>query len=206
MGWIIALGAIILLAVLPLGVSVKYNEDGVAVNLIAGPVKIKLLPKPKGKVKKKPNPKKKSGNSPAAATAKKDKTKKEKKGGSITDFLPLLKTALDFLNDFRRKLRVRRMDAKVILAADDPCDLAVNYGKTWAAVGNVMPYLERFLVIKRRDIQVECDFTASNTLILVHVDLTITLGRIICLLVRYGVRALRQYLLIMKKRKGGATK
>ena len=94
----------------------------------------------------------------------------------------------------------------MILAGGDPCDLAVNYGKAWTAVGNIMPHLERFLVIKKRDIQIKCDFVDAKTTIYVCLDLTITLGRLIWLLVRYGVRALKEYLTIMKKRKGGAAK
>ena len=207
MGWLVALGVVVLLAILPLGASLVYNEEGFSTDLIAGPIKIRLYPK-KPKTKKSKNRSDKSGKKKTSPTpvSKAEKAKKEKQSGSVTDFMPLLKTALAFLNDFRRKLRVNRLETKVILAGGDPCDLAVNYGKTWAAVGNLMPNLERFLVIKRRNIQVECDFTTGSTLILVHVDLTITLGRVFYLLVRYGVRAIREYFAIMKKRKGGATK
>ena len=47
MGWLIALGIVFLLAVLPLGVRVRYNSEGLLVKIIAGPVKITLLPRPK---------------------------------------------------------------------------------------------------------------------------------------------------------------
>ena len=47
MGWWITLGILTLLAILPLGVSVKYDEDGAVVKLIAGPVKITLFPRKK---------------------------------------------------------------------------------------------------------------------------------------------------------------
>lgn len=221
MGWHIALGIVLLLAVLPLGVSVKYDADGVLVRLIAGPLKITLFPRPK-KVKK-PKKEKKSNtgenqpeqqaaepDQPAAESApeKKPEQEPEKKpsGGSVTDFLPLLKTALDMLGAFRRRLRVNVLELKVILAGDDPCDLGIQYGRTWAAIGNLQPQLERFLVIKKRKIEVECDFTASKTLINARLDLTITLGRILATVVVYGVRALIQFLKINKKRKGGAAK
>ena len=49
MGWLIALGIIVLLAILPLGVSVKYNADGAVVKVIAGPIRITLFPRPKKK-------------------------------------------------------------------------------------------------------------------------------------------------------------
>lgn len=60
----------------------------------------------------------------------------------------MVKVALNFLGDFRRKLRVNRLELKLILAGGDPCDLAVNYGRAWTAVGNLMPQLERLFVIK----------------------------------------------------------
>ena len=45
MGWLIALGVVIHLAVLPLGVSVKYNAEGALVRVILGPVKFTLFPR-----------------------------------------------------------------------------------------------------------------------------------------------------------------
>ena len=49
MGWLIALGVLVLLAILPLGASVRYDSEGVLVRLIASPVKITLFPRPKKK-------------------------------------------------------------------------------------------------------------------------------------------------------------
>ena len=212
MGWLIAFGILFLLAILPLGASVKYNADGPLVKIIAGPIRFTVFPlkkKEKEPKKEKPKKEKKSKQEPAAEDSKKtavSEEEKKEKGGSLLDFLPLVQVALDFLGDFRRKLRLNRLELKLIMAADDPCDLAVNYGRAWAAVGNLFPLLERAFVIKKRDIEVECDFTASETLVIARLDITITLGRIVALAVRYGIRALREYLKIMKLRKGGAVK
>ena len=225
MGWLITLGILILLAILPLGVSVKYDEDGPLVKLIAGPVKITLFPRKKKdkKEKKKAKPKKTEETQksdkvePEPAKAEPAKTeqpakesKKEapakKSGGPITDFLPLVQIALDMLGAFRRRLRVNMLELKLIMAADDPCDLAVNYGRAWTAVGNLMPRLERVFVIKKRNIEVECDFEASQTRVIARLDLTITLGRILVTVVVYGIKALIEFLKIKNKRKGGASK
>ena len=203
MFWLITAGVLVLLAVLPLGVSAAYDEGGPLVRLIAGPIRIRVYPtKPKKEKAKDQKPKK--------TTEKKQEKKKteekpaEKKGGSVRDFLPLVSLALEFLNDFRRKLRVNQLQLRVILAGDDPCDLAVNYGKAWAALGNLMPQLERVLVIQKRDVEVECDFISSQTLIVAKLDLTITLGRLLAVSSYHGVRILWQFLIIMKTRKGGA--
>lgn len=204
MGWLITLGILVLLAVLPLGIHIRYDEDGVLGKLIAGPIRILLFPRPKKekkeKPKKKPKPKKKKKPAPAAA-----KPKEKKKGGPITDFLPLVDVALGFLNGFRKKLRIDCLELKIVMAGGDPCDLAVNYGKAWAALGNLQPLLERVLVIKKRNIELECDFVAASTLVTARVDITMTLGRLLALVAVAAFRAVKEFLKIMKKRKGGAA-
>ena len=52
----------------------------------------------------------------------------------------------------------------------------------------------------------ECDFTANETLVIARLDLTITLGRLLSLGAVYGIRALKVFLKMKKKRKGGAVK
>ena len=204
MGWLIALGVLTLLAILPLGVRIRYDSSGFFAGVIAGPLGLTLFPRRK----KKKKPKQKPDAQKAMAEKKKTAASQEKlkQGGSLTDFLPLVRLALDFLGDFRRKLRINRLEIKLILAGDDPCDLAVNYGRAWSALGNLMPQLERLFVIRKRDLQVECDFTADHTTIFTCLELTITLGRLISLGVGYGIRAVRELMIIQKKRKGGAVK
>ena len=208
MGWVIFFAVVLLLAILPLGVFVSYDEDGVLVKIVAGPVKITLFPRPKKEKKSEKKSKKKTSVSPAEQLPKPPQPPKQvpekKKGGSWTDFLPLVQVALDFLGSFRRKLRINRLDLKLTMAGDDPCDLAVNYGRAWAAVGNLMPQLERLFVIKKRNIEVACDFTASQTLVKFRSETTITLGRLVSLAVVYGIRVFREFWKIKTKRKGGA--
>ena len=207
MGWIIALGILVLLAILPLGAAVRYNAEGLSLKVIAGPIRIPILPaKKKDPAKKQKQEDQADKNKDANKSAPKKKEDKPKeKGGPITDFLPLVKTALQLLNSFRKKLRINHLNLKLILAADDPCDLAVNYGKANAAMGNLLPLLERCFVIKKRDIEVECDFESAQTLIIARADITITLGWLLGILVFYGVRALKQFFKIKNKRKGGAS-
>ena len=213
MGWYIALGILVLLAVLPLGVSARYNAGGLLVKVIAGPVRITVFPlrkKEKKKPKKTEEPEKPAAEpapqNPPAPPKPKEESSTQEKGGSILDFWPLVQIALDFLGDFRRKLRLDNLELKLILAGGDPASLAINYGRTWAAVGNLMPHLDRLFVIKKRDIEVECDFTGTETLVIARLDLTITLGRILSLAVVYAIRAIKEFLNIKKKRKGGAAK
>lgn len=211
MGWLIALGILVLLAILPLGVVAGYQAEGFSLKLIAGPVRIPLVPgkkkDPEAEKKKKEEKKAKKSSKTGHKSGKSpSKGAKKEKGGPIIDFLPIVKTVLDLLNSFRKKLRIKRLDLKLIMAGDDPCDLAVNYGRANAAMGNLLPQLEKCFVIKKRNVEVECDFEASQTVILARVDVTITLGWLLALVVHYGIRALKQYLTIQELRKGGASK
>ena len=211
MGWLIALGVLVLLAVTPVGIRLRYNSEGIFLQAVMGLVHITVLPKKKkskdnkrAKDKKQPPDKEKKPAKKTAKTGKPAAPSSKEQGGSVTDFLPLVKVGLDFLGEFRRKLRLDNLELKLIFGGGDPDDLAVNYGKAWAAVGNLMPQLERIFVIRKRNIEVECDFMAEQTLVIARVQVTITVGRLLATLVRYGIRAMREYLKITNKRKGGA--
>lgn len=193
MGWLIALGVLIGIAALPIGISAVYNTAGPKVQVLVGPVRLTVYPR-----------KKKSADENKKQTKKTPAQNKQTSGGSAKDFVPLLHRVLDFLRAVKGKLRVRRLDLKLTLGGDDPADLAVNYGRAWAAIGNLIPLLERHFVIQKRDVEVQCDFTSYETCIYARLDLTITVGRLLRLGASHGIPALREYLNIMKLRKGGA--
>ena len=214
MGWLIALGIVVVLAILPLGASVIYDRNGPLVRIIAGLLKIQVFPmKKKAKQDKPKKEKEKKEPEPAEASAEEQPAKEKKKkppkdpdeGGSVLDFLPFVELLFNFLGDFRRKLRIGHLKLHLTMAGDDPCDLAINYGRANAGMATLIAQLERLFVIRNRDVHINCDFTASETTILARLDISITLGRIISLLVCYAVRALKTYLSIKKKRKGGAN-
>ena len=205
MEWLIVLAVILLLIFLilliPLGVSATYDDRGPLVKVIAGPIRFRIYPKKKDdRAGKKKESKKAAG---ASGQARKDQ---KKKGGRFKEFMPYVQMGLDLLNDLRRKIKVKRLELKLILAGDDPCDLGIAYGSAWAAVGNLIPLLEQCFVIKKRNVQVDCDFTQTETTVYVRADITITLGRLLGLALRYGWRALKEYIKIIMKRNGGANK
>ena len=49
---LIILGVLVLLALIPLGAHVRYDADGAFVWVVAGPIRIRLLPKKPKKAKK----------------------------------------------------------------------------------------------------------------------------------------------------------
>ena len=119
--------------------------------------------------------------------------------------IDIVQTIIKFLDHFRRKIRVDHLELKILLAGGDPCDLAVNYGKSWIALGNLMPQLERVFVIKKRNLEVECDFCGEKTNIYARMDATITMARVLHLLTWHGIKIIKQLLQLKKLREGGAN-
>lgn len=217
MGWWIALGILIGILILPIGVSALYDSQGVRARVIIGFIRFTIFPTKKKakKEKKKESPKEAAqeaqkeepadeASKPAKTDAAKKKTavKREDPGGSLLDFLPVLKLALKFVGEFFGKtLHVDVLYLKVTMAGGDPCDLAVNYGKAWAALGNLWPKLDDLMTIKKRDVQLQCDFEGDETLVNARVDLTLTLGRVLGLTICYGARIAWNLVKILNKRK-----
>ena len=192
MGWLIALAVLVGIAILPIGIRGVYQETTAGVWVLIGPFKFRLYPaKPKAKKK-------------ASSQSKKQEKKNSKKGGSLSDFYPIARTVLDFLQELHRKVSVKSLEMKVVLAGDDPCNLAVNYGRAWAAVGSLMPQLDRFLSIRKKNIEVECDFLAESTKVYAKVDATLTVARAFSLGARHGIKIIKDILKLKKLRKGGA--
>ena len=119
MGWLIALGIITLMAILPLGVSIRYDADGLVVKLIIGPVKVTLYPRTQNVKKEKDHkqgteqqpiesapPAQTNSTAQTESVQVKEDSPAKSSGGPITDFLPLLRIVLDMLGTFRRRLRL----------------------------------------------------------------------------------------------------
>ncbi len=201
MGWLLAVGILLLLAVLPLGVSVLYGEQGPAARVVVGFLKLQVFP-----LKKKAKKQTPSQQQPKPQKPKKGPPENTvPKGGSWTDFLPLVEVGLDLLGDLRRKLRVDCLKLHLVMAGDDPCDLAVNYGRMNAAVAGLLARLEQFLVIKKQEVYLGCDFAGDKTLVAARLDVTIPLGRLVAMGLVYGLRALKTYRNIQKQQEGGAN-
>lgn len=201
MGWLIALGIIILLAILPLGVRILYNAEGLFVWICIGPIKLLWFPDTEEKDEEE---KEKTKKTIYMAAGKQRKVNTENKtGGLLTDFIDIVKAYLMLLRLLRPKVRIKRLEMNLVMASDDPCDLAVNYGKAWAIVGNLIPLLESALVIKKRDIQVGCDFEASQTRIYARADIKIMLYRLIGVVFTYVYRLVKQYSNVKNSGKDG---
>ncbi len=204
-GWLIALGVLLtvpaLIPLIPVRLNIFYDKDGLSYKLFFGLLKIRpeWLESEEGlKPRLQRDAKVITKKAKAAAT--------EKDGGDLSQFWPFLEALGKLLNDLRKKIRVKKLDLALIMGGDDPCNLALSYGKAWAAVGNILPLLEQIFVIKKRDVQVHCDFTAQSTKVYLRLHATMTLFRLVSLLVQYGVPAYREYEIITNIDEGGAQK
>ena len=187
MWWLIAVATLLLLGLVPIRLCLRYDAYGFRLWLKIWPFRVSIVP---GKQKKKRK---------LAKNVKKPVTEQKGKGGKLTSFLPYMENVLAFLAELPRRLTVRCLEATLILANDDPCDLAVNYGRCWAALGNLMPRLESMFRIRKRELRVECDFFGEETKILFNMDIALTVGRLLCMVAIHGSRALHKYISILNK-------
>ena len=201
---LIVLAVLVLLALIPLGAHVRYDAEGAFVWIVAGPVRIRLLPKKAKKPKKDRKKKKKKGDKPGKPEEEKPGEKKEKRpvGGLIRDFMPFVRLGLDLLGCFFRKLRIPILTLHVGFGGtDDPAGAAVNYGRAWSAIGAIMQPVRAGTRIGKENISCSCDFTRGDMRVFTELKAVFLLGDLVAMGVRYGFRALRLYLRMKKQRK-----
>lgn len=190
-GWILA-GAcaiLLLLLLLPLGIYIGYGADGATLKLVVGCFSFRLYPRKK----KRRKVKKQTADPPKSASASPE-SDAQKRGGKLSAVKPYIPVALELLQGIRHRLLVRRLTLLVNLAGDDPCDLALEYGKISGAVGSLMPLLERAFRIQKRDVQVFCDFTSAETEVYLNLQIVACPVRLLPLLLRCGLKTLKLFI------------
>ncbi len=202
MGWWIALGILLLIGCLPVGVHLQYDESGPQVKIVVGVFRIPVFPREKSEKKpKKVAPKRKKARSPAKPA----QPAAKKTSGNLKDFLPLLRRLWELMVEFRNALRINRLELKLCLAGEDPYNLAMCYSRIWAAMGVLDAQLERLFRIRKKRLLVDCDFLGSDIHAEGVLELTVTPGRLLWLTIRQSFRILPEVYKILSIRKGGAT-
>ena len=195
MGWLIALAVLVLVGFVPLGIIGEYQDLGANAWVCIGPFRYRVFPRQKAPLKDKKTAgfeKKKQGSAV-----------KKKSAGNLSDFLPLAENLFDLLIDFRKRLKIPMLRMHLVLAEEDPYDLAIHYANAWAALGNLVPRLEQNFQIKKRDMTVSCDFTANKTKIYAYVYATISLGALLYLVIYHGLKGINKFRQL--KGKGGTN-
>ena len=212
---LIILGVLLLINLIPIGVIFRYNGE-ISLKLAIAFLRLKLMPK-KPKSRKKLEKEKKKKEKKAVAKEKKKKKKqaqsliakppappkpKQPLKDKIAGLLPWAKLGVSFVGEFfHRKLCVKRLQIRVALAGGDPAKLALSNGKAWEAIGITVPVLEQAFRIKKRKIVVYPDFLAKKTDVDAEIDVRLTLGGLMLLLLKYAFRAVKLLLAARKEKK-----
>lgn len=202
---LVILAVLVLIGCIPVGVDAAYGESGVLLSAKIGFFRLQILPAKPQKPKKPKKPKQQKPAASPAPSAAPDAPAAEaapQKKLALPGGLRLVNLALSTLGDLRRKLRVEELTLHVTFAGDDPADAALHYGQAWAAVGALMPALDRLFVIKKRDICPILDYNREQMSVDAHLILTITIGRALALGLKAGLGFLK---LLNDSKKGGAN-
>ena len=154
----------IVVLLLHVGVRILYDEDGLRVYILAGPVKIDLfglLDRPGKARRKKKQPTEQKSAEP----------KKPGSPGGLNASLGDIRGLLDALLP---RLRFDRLCIHYVAAGgDDPCAAALRYGGASAFFGTVLPVLENGCIVRSRDLRTDVDFSADSDRVSLCIQLTI---------------------------------
>ena len=170
-----------LILILRVGARATLEDNVFSLKIIAGPIKLKLLPKDEDKASKpkKEKPEKKKEEK----KEKKEEEKGEKKKPKIKVTLELVTTALkavgELLSRLRRKIAIDKLTIHYTVASDDPASAAMTFGYASAGVNALMPVLENTFKIKDSDVGAAVDFEAAENVIFIDAQLTIAVWEII---------------------------
>ena len=203
-----------------MGVRFRYHEE-IELKLIVLFFKIGILPKkPLSRKKREKAEARKAAKAAKKAEAKKAKKKKQQAqsliakppapkpekpkpkkplSDKIGQLIPWAKLGARFVGEFfHRKLAVKRLRIRAVLAGGDPAKTAQSVGKAWETIGIALPILERAFRIKERRIVVYPDFNASKTDLEAELELRLRIGGVVLLVLKFGCKAVA--LLFRQKR------
>lgn len=182
----IVFAVLILIALLRFGVSVEYGEAGFDVAATAGPLRLHVYPgkdksenldkKKTRKVRRNKKPKQKAKRKDEKKTSKKPEVKKP---GSLSTLLSVLTPIKNTLGRLRRRLLIKKLIIYFTMAGDDPSTTAFAYGAANAAIGTLVPVLEKSFRIKRRDLRAFTNFCSDKPVIYVNAAISIAVWEII---------------------------
>lgn len=211
---------LLLILLLPARVRVMLRQEKFFLWAGLGPFRLRLLPwkekKPKKQKKpekpEKPKPQKReippsptpqaerSGESAGPAPQiRKEKESTPVSGGmeklDIPYIMDLIHLGLSAMEQFRRALRVDRFLLDCAIATGDAAKTAMAYGAAAAGVGMFLPLLEENLRVRKKDIQVICDFEGTESQIFLEVQVSALVFQLLII----GIKVLRGFLRLRKQ-------
>jgi len=153
--------ALLIIALLRFGMRIEYSSDGVLVELMAGPLRIKVYPSKKDDAaegKKKKKKEKKEKKSARKKEKKKDAKPKKSLNIGFKEVKEIIPHFLKMLGRIKKCLLINHLTLYFTVGGEDAAKIAKTYGVVNAAVGELLPILDNNFRIKKRDIQFFTDF------------------------------------------------
>lgn len=211
---------LLLVLLLPARVRVMLRQEKFFLWVGLGPFRLRLLPwkekKPKKQKKsEKPEEAKPQDREPPpspppqaerpgeearpAPQIRKEKESTPVFGGmgklDIPYIMDLIHLGLSAMGQFRRALRVDRFLLDCAIATGDAAKTAMAYGAAAAGVGMFLPLLEENLRVRKKDIQVICDFEGTESQIFLEVQVSALVFQLLII----GIKVLRGFLRLRKQ-------
>jgi len=164
----ITLSIIILLALLRFGIILEYSDEGFHYWGKVGFLKFRIdkdkSKKRKKKVKEKVKPK---------------NINKQILPGSLSEFMDMLRAVKNLLDRLRRKLLIKKLTLHYVSAGEDPANIALQFGAAHAVFNTIIPLLEGYFRIRRKDLNASADFNAKEQSIYAKINISIALWELI---------------------------
>ena len=211
---------LLLVLLLPARVRVMLRQEKFFLWVGLGPFRLRLLPwkekKPKKQKKsEKPEEAKPQNREPPpspppqaerpgeaarpAPQIRKEKESTPVSGGmeklDIPYIIDLIHLGLSAMGQFRRVLRVDRFLLDCAIATGDAAKTAMAYGAAAAGAGMFLPLLEENLRVRKKDIQVICDFEGTESQIFLEVQVSALVFQLLII----GIKVLRGFLRLRKQ-------
>lgn len=211
---------LLLVLLLPARVRVMLRQEKFFLWVGLGPFRLRLLPWKEKKPKKQKKPEKPENQNqqkretppsptpqaerPGEAAGPAPQIRKEKEstpvsGGmeklDIPYIMDLIHLGLSAMEQFRRALRVDRFLLDCAIATGDAAKTAMAYGAAAAGVGMFLPLLEENLRVRKKDIQVICDFEGTESQIFLEVQVSALVFQLLII----GIKVLRGFLRLRKQ-------
>ncbi len=189
-GWLIALGAVLLIGFTRVRLRLCYDEAGLAVSVRVGIFHMRLYPRPeKEKKRKEPRVRK-------AEAQEEPKPKKKALGlkidpDAIRDLLAIIRKTL---RRTARLVRFELIEARFTSGGDDAAKVAVHYGRLNQIIYTVYPILKQNMRIKKTAVKILSDYTLSKSTYYGKLSLSVSIGRSVIFAFASLGSALRFYL------------
>ncbi len=170
----------LLLLLLRVGARATLDSGGFSLRIIAGPLRLKILPPGEEKAKK---PKKSKKPKAEKTGEEKPEGEKEKAKPKIKVTLELVTSVLkavgELLGRLRRKISIDKLTIHYTAAGEDPGAAAMSFGYANAGIYALMPVIENIFKVKERDVGAAVTFDSEESELFIDAQLTLAIWEIL---------------------------